>query len=237
MHIAIVADNVADRKHAERLFGRANTALSDQVGTLFVDSYGDEASFLHACMKYDMFLIDFDHDIPHSLSVAQRIKELNAPGLITICKHETEPWEYEPYFSDVFLLDKPIHADRLHQLIRDISQELEQIKSRLDLFEIRTETETHYVSSATILYARFTPQPEHITYHMETGEIYECRGSLVNLQQQFADYPEFAARPGHLYVNTAHIHSESKKGIVFSTGEELKYSLMQRLFHNNNEET
>lgn len=54
MHIAVLADNIADRKQTERLLDRANSALASEIGTLYVDSFGDESSFLPVCMKYDL---------------------------------------------------------------------------------------------------------------------------------------------------------------------------------------
>lgn len=59
MHIAVLADNIADRKQTERLLDRANSALASEIGTLYVDSFGDESSFLPVCMKYDLFLFRY----------------------------------------------------------------------------------------------------------------------------------------------------------------------------------
>ena len=38
MYIAVVADNIADRKQLERLLGRANDALCEETGTLYIDA-------------------------------------------------------------------------------------------------------------------------------------------------------------------------------------------------------
>ena len=86
MHIAVLADNIADRKQTERLLDRANSALASEIGTLYVDSFGDESSFLPVCMKYDLFLLDIDHDMAHCMEIVARLQELSAPGMIVVCK-------------------------------------------------------------------------------------------------------------------------------------------------------
>lgn len=229
MHIAVVADNVADRKQAERLLGRANTALASSIGTLFVDSFGDEESFLHACMRYDLFILDFDNDVPHSMEVARKLKEKNAPGLIAVCKHTDAPFQYETAIQGLFTLDKPILTAPLHKLLCDIHLELEKLQSQLDLVELRTDTDTHYVSRSTILYARAFEKEHRISYHFADGSTLESTGGFDDLKRYLCDYEEFSVRPDHIVVNRDHIKEENKKSIRLSSGEALEYSLLGRL--------
>ena len=210
MHIAIVADNVADRKQAERLFGRANTALAASIGTLFIDSFGDEASFLHACMRYDLFVLDFDNDIAHSLEVARILKEKKAPGLVVVCKHAEDTSEYETSEQGLFTLNKPILTDSLHKLLYDIHTELQHVKSRLDLVELRTLKDTHYVSRSAILYAKAYIWKHRIHYHLTDGTVLESTGGFRDLKRYLGSYPEFEIRPGHILVNKEHEKEETE---------------------------
>ncbi len=228
MHIAIVADNVADRKQAERLLNRANTALAGSIGTLFIDSYGDESSFLHACMKYDLFILDFDNDVEHSMETAQKLKEKNAPGLVVICKHTEAPFQYETAILGMYTLDKPILTAPLHKLLCDIHLELEKRRSQLDLIEIRTETDTRYISRSAILYARAYEKEHRVCYYFADGEVLESSGTFDELKRLLCDYNEFAIRPDYIIVNKEHITNETKKSIRLSNGETLEYSLLGR---------
>lgn len=228
MHIAVVADNIADRKQTERLLGRANTALAASIGTLFIDSFGDEESFLHACMRYDLFILDFDNDVAHSLKVAHILKEKNAPGLIAVCKHTDAPFQYETAIQGLYTLDKPILTAPLHKLLGDVHLELEKLQSQLDLVELRTDTDTHYVSRATILYARAYEKEHRLSYHFADGSVLESTGGFDDLMRYLGDYEEFAVRPNHTLVNQDHIKEETKKSIRLSNGETLEYSLFAR---------
>lgn len=229
MHIAVVADNVADRKQAERLLGRANTALSGSIGTLFVDSFGDEESFLHACMRYDLFILDFDNDLPHSMEVARKLKEKNAPGLIAVCKHAEAPFTHETAIQGLYTIDKPILTGPLHKLLCDIHLELEKIQSQLDIVELRTDTDTHYVSRSTILFARANEKEHRICYHFADGSVLESTGGFDDLKRYLCDYDEFVLRPDHTIVNKDHITSENKKSTRLSSGDLIEYSLLGRL--------
>ena len=119
MHIAVLADNIADRKQTERLLDRANSALASEIGTLYVDSFGDESSFLPVCMKYDLFLLDIDHDMAHCMEIVARLQELSAPGMIVVCKDAAEPYRRENAIQHLYTLDKPILTAPLHKLLRD----------------------------------------------------------------------------------------------------------------------
>ena len=44
MYIAVIADNIADRKQLERLLGRANDALCAETGTLKNQSHDHTVS-------------------------------------------------------------------------------------------------------------------------------------------------------------------------------------------------
>lgn len=225
MHIAIVADNVADRKQAERLFGRADTALAASIGTLFVDSFGDEASFLHACMQYDLFILDFDNNIAHSLEVARMLKEKNAPGLIVVCKHTDDPFLYETAIQGLYTLDKPILTAPLHKLLCDIHLELEKQQSQLDLVELRTDTDTHYISRSAILYARAYRREHRLRFYLTDGTVLESAGGFRELKRYLGGYEEFVLRPGRTLINKDHIKEETKRSTRLSNGETLEYSL------------
>ena len=56
MHIAICDDNIADRKHLERLLSRESDKRQGTPNLLYVDSYGDWDNFFHnPFMENDSF--------------------------------------------------------------------------------------------------------------------------------------------------------------------------------------
>ena len=57
MHIAICDDNIADRKHLERLLQRESDRRKDTAGILYIDSYGNVDALTKSPMIYDLFFI------------------------------------------------------------------------------------------------------------------------------------------------------------------------------------
>ena len=56
MHVAICDDNVADRKHLERLLSRESDKRAGTTNILYIDSYGDKDYFLknQTPLKYNI---------------------------------------------------------------------------------------------------------------------------------------------------------------------------------------
>ena len=232
MYIAIVADNVADRKQAERLLGRANTALAPTLGTLYISAYGDESSFLHECMKFDLFLLDFDHDTDHSLRIVRQLQEMNAPGIAAICKDAETPFSYETAIAGVYTIDKPILTAPLHKLITDAHQEAEQRRRAANLIELRGEKDTHYIPKDDIVYIEINDLQHTLIYHLVDGTTLPMVGTVWDVDRALGMYPQFQLKTKSLAVNTDYVKEEDKKSILLTTGERFSYPLLQRLFPN-----
>ena len=230
MYIAIVADNIADRKQAERLLDRANTALAPSIGTLYISSFGDEEAFLHSCMKFDLFLLDFDRDHAHSLAVAHKLREMNAPGITVICKNSEEPFSYETAIQGVYTLDKPILTAPLHKTICDAHAEVLSRRKQKTLIELRSETGTHYIPKDEIMYVTIDDNAHRLCYHLSTNEQIEMLGTLQDVDKALGSYAEFKLKLKNICFNTDHIREENAKSILLSNGECFHYPLMHRLF-------
>lgn len=62
MHIAICDDNVADRKHLERLLSRESDKRAGTPNILYVDSYGEKMHFLANPLKYNLIFMDMSSE-------------------------------------------------------------------------------------------------------------------------------------------------------------------------------
>lgn len=58
MHVAICDDNVADRRHMERLLSRESDKRAGTPNILYIDSYGDKDHFLRTPLKYNIVFMD-----------------------------------------------------------------------------------------------------------------------------------------------------------------------------------
>ena len=237
MYIAVVAENIAERKQTERLLGRANQALSKDLGTLYIDSYGDEDAFLHACMKYDFFIIDYDRDYTHSLDVADKLKNTGTTGQIAICKSEEDPFMYGFAEQNIFTINKPIRTAPLHELIRQVHDIIEKKKASETILEIRGETETKYINKDEVVYVDVFEKEHRLCFHFKTQPDFEVIGSIDDLVKLLGDYPEFRMANKACGINDNCVISESKKGIRLSGGHVIKplslFERIDRMFYHN----
>lgn len=232
MYIAVVADNIAERKQTERLLGRANQALASEIGTLYIDSYGDEDAFLHACMRYEMFIIDYDHDYKHSLLVAEKLKQTNLSAQIAICKYEEDPFLHEFAENNLFTIDKPIRTAPLHQLIREIFAVLEKKKKSETIVEIRGEVGTKYVNKDEIVFIEVFDKQHKLIFHFQNDSPFPVVGTLDDLVKLLGDYSEFRMVNKNTAINDNFVLVEDKKQITLAGGYKIKLpSALKRLFH------
>lgn len=231
MHIAVVTTSVADRKQTERLLDRANTALSDEIGTLYIDSYGDDTAFLHACMKYDLFLIDFE-DMEHAYAIYQKILEHNAPGLVIFCLKEGAFLQDNYKNEKTDILKKPILTAELHAMLRKKHTIIDAQKKEKSLIEIRCEAGTVYVDKNDILYAKYREREHTVEYVFSNRETILYFGPIDDIYRNLGIYPEFEKRFKLFLVNTHHIVSETKTTLTMTNGDVLKRPLFTNPFSN-----
>ena len=215
MYIAVLADNIADRKQTERLLGRANDVLANETGTLYIDSYGDAQSLMRAPMKYELFFLDIYGAEDHGRSVIDALKSANVPGKIALVLPEDIPFSYQNAIEGLLTIQKPLIATTLHQLIKDAHKE--QIQTVVPKVEIRSENETYYVPLEQIIYAQ---EINHFVYvHLDNGSTLTMLGEIRDFYRWVNNHKEFIHIKKDTVLNLNHVISSSKKEYHMSNGE------------------
>lgn len=217
MYIAVVADNIADRKQLERLLGRANDALCAETGTLYIDTYGDAESLLKAPMKYELFFVDITLSPDGCREIIQRLRDADVPGQIAVCRTEDTPFSYQDAIEGILSIQKPISNAPLYQMIRNAHKS--QLQARVPTIEIRSETETHYVPIERIIYAQ---SKAHLVYvHLEDGTTLSMLGEIEDFFRWVSNYPEFFYAKKDTVLNQNHVLSHTKREYQLSNGEKI----------------
>ncbi len=215
MYIAVLADNIADRKQTERLLGRANDVLANETGTLYIDSYGDAQSLMRAPMKYELFFLDIYGAEDHGRSVIDALKSANVPGKIALVLPEDIPFSYQNAIEGLLTIQKPLITTTLHQLIKDAHKE--QIQTVVPKVEIRSENETYYVPLEQIIYAQ---EINHFVYvHLDNGSTLTMLGEIRDFYRWVNNHKEFVHIKKDTVLNLNHVISSSKKEYHMSNGE------------------
>lgn len=215
MYIAVLADNIADRKQTERLLGRANDVLANETGTLYIDSYGDAQSLMRAPMKYELFFLDIYGAEDHGRSVIDALKSANVPGKIALVLPEDIPFSYQNAIEGLLTIQKPLITTTLHQLIKDAHKE--QMQTVVPKVEIRSENETYYVPLEQIIYAQ---EINHFVYvHLDNGSTLTMLGEIRDFYRWVNNHKEFVHIKKDTVLNLNHVISSSKKEYHMSNGE------------------
>lgn len=226
MYIAVIADNIADRKQLERLLNRANDVLAAETGTLYIDAYGDLESLMRAPMKYSLFFIDITASKDFGKTIAEHLKTAGVPGKIAICHPENTAFSYQNAIDGLYTIQKPIAVAPLHKLIRDIYSEKQ--KASVPTIEIRSESETHYIAVDRIIYA--TGRSHLVYVHLDDGRTLSYLGEIEDFYRWVDNYPEFFYAKKDTVLNQNHVLSHTKKEYCLTNGEKILLSPFAGLF-------
>lgn len=118
MHIAICDDNVADRKHLERLLSRESDKRAGTPNILYVDSYGDKEHFLRNPLMYDIIFLDMTATPTVAEEIIQKLVQmgLNAPLVLYSSKIDYTLLPNLP--ETVVHMKKPYIPEPLSELLK-----------------------------------------------------------------------------------------------------------------------
>ena len=119
MHIAILDDNIADRKQIERLLDRESDRRISTTGNLYTDTFGAVDAFLSAPRQYDFFMIDMKGDAIQSVEIARKIRALGIKVPICFFRSENE-FAGKELPANVLFLEKPVKVADLTAIIDDV---------------------------------------------------------------------------------------------------------------------
>ena len=119
MHIAVLDDNIADRKQIERLLDRESDRRISTTGNLYTDTFGAVDAFLAAPRQYDFFMIDMKGEAGESVEIARKIRDLGIKVPICFFRSEKEFADVE-LPANVLFLEKPVKVAELTAIIDEV---------------------------------------------------------------------------------------------------------------------
>ncbi len=117
MHIAVMDDNIADRKQLERLLDRESDRRIHTTGNLYIDSFGAVDSLYIAPKQYDFFMVDIKGPVSGCVDISKKLRAMGIPVPVCILRNEAECADYKDLPDDFFFLEKPIKVAELTETI------------------------------------------------------------------------------------------------------------------------
>ena len=223
MHIAICDDNIADRKQLERLLKRESDKRKSTSGLLYTDSYGDSAVLSKTPMQYDLFFIDMVTESPDGFAFATQLIESGVSAPIVLCSSKIDYLKQIDNLPscpvNLLHLQKPIKTTELSEIIE---QALNMQSLRVPTIELRSETDTYYVTEDDIVYA--IPKGRYVHVFLADGKEIPLLTSMVNFYDQIAMYTHMVLLHEHALFNIVHMKEYSLFKVVLQDGTTLKSS-------------
>ena len=137
MHIAVLDDNIADRKQIERLLDRESDRRIATTGNLYTDTFGAVEAFLSAPRQYDFFMIDMKGEVGESVEIAHKIRALGIKVPICFFRNENE-FAGKELPANVLFLEKPVKVAELTAVIDEVIALFEEHKDEYKIEEEET---------------------------------------------------------------------------------------------------
>ena len=224
MHLAICDDNIADRKHLERLLLRESDARAASHGILYVDAFGSMESISRSPMIYDMFFIDMTGQPPHGIEVAIALRSMGVTAPIVLCCSTIAYRSYAAPPEEIYYIDKPFSPKELSEMVDLGYNRKTAIPPTI---EIRGDDgSTTYVREEEIIY--IYPGEHSLKVVLNNGDVVPQHGILRDFIPLLEPYPEFILLGKKYIVNKNHIQCVSGKNAILSDGTKIPLSLIDK---------
>lgn len=200
MHIAICDDNVADRKHLERLLSRESDKRAGTPNILYVDSFGDKEKFLYNPLKYDLIFMD----MVKTPTIAEEIvKELTAMDFTAPLVMYSSIYDYaaNPNLPDYIIhMKKPYLPEPLEELLKLGDK---HVLGHVETVELHCPNILHEVAITDIFYCLISDA--HTLLYLKNGDFIEIGESISDLSTLLSPYHEFYRIQKNVIVNMKYV--------------------------------
>ena len=222
MHIAICDDNVADRKHLERLLSRESDKRAGTPNILYVDSYGEKMHFLANPLKYNLIFMDMSSE-PGIVEFI--IEHLNAMGYHAPLVLYSDKIDYTkiPDLPDyVVHAKKPYIPDPLPEFLAlgDAN-----ITGHVVTVSVHENSILKHVPKNTILYALEENNTCRLYLTDNTSIVVDEK--IDELRQIFEPFEEFARVNKSSIANFKYVSAVMPATLVMQDYKELKIPLLR----------
>ncbi len=225
MYVAVIAENIADRKHMERLLDRVSDAIMDTSGNLYIESFGDAGSIEPVVHRYSMFFLDFQTDMQAMKEIMDKLALCSVPlSKIIICRPEESTARLPQFTEGLLAVQKPLRMEQLIQIVLKIHEA--ELKAKVPTLEIRNEEQTSYIPISSIVYAEEEGHQVHI--HLTEGNGIFMLGTIADFAREVAFCGDFITYKKGFSYNKAFEENKSAGKITLSTGKIFSLSIFDK---------
>lgn len=200
MHLAIYAENPADRKQLERLLQREADKTNAEQEIFYTDSFGSIKNMLLNPRQYDGFFLDFEESGSLPENLFRKLYRYGVRVPVVLCTENTGIKITSVRDIPVYILKKPVEQKELSRMLEKLHSIM---KSAKPMIELRTEDDTYYVTEPEILYA--LARDNKLELHLTNERTLEIQNTVPNLFSEISRYESFFAPNQKTIINGRHI--------------------------------
>jgi len=224
IYIAICDDNIADRKHLERLLEREkDSRLKSKGDVLYIESFGSEEALMRTPVKYDMFYIDMTTEGNNGMELAKSLRKNGILAPIVLCTSTIAYSSYVNIPSELSIIDKPLSQGQISHLTDFAS---DWTTRKVPLFELRCQGETYFVPYTDIV--KVSPLGKFTTsVSLSDGRIITVMSAFQFLYSQCLPYKCFLYCKKAI-INMNYVTDTDSKGFYLTSGDYVKYDFFRK---------
>ncbi|MBQ7944317.1 MAG: hypothetical protein IJ326_09685 [Lachnospiraceae bacterium] len=220
MRIAICDDNIADRKHLQRLLERESDKRAGTPNIFYIDSFGDKEHFLFNPLLYDLIFLDMTGTPTLAEEIVAELGRLGYEAPLVMYSSTINHSANPNLPTTIIHKQKPYLAEQLPELIA-LAEEYQ--KQQVITMEFRTREQTYYIRKEDILYAELISRSELIL-HLNDGTIQNIVGDHEDFTNEFEPYMEFYPLNSKLIINANYISLLLPFSVMMHNHETLRIS-------------
>lgn len=221
MHVAICDDNIADRKHLERLLSRESDKRAGTPNILYIDSYGDKDQFLQNPLKYDIIFLDMTATDTLAEEIVHTLCDMGLDAPIVMYTSKIDYSANPNLPENVIHMKKPYIPDPLPELLKLGDA---HVIGTVETITVHFPGNVlHYVPKNDILYGMPNDSGTYYLYMNDQTKI-EILETPGEFQKQAEPYPEFCRINKTVVVNMKYVSLITPLTIMTQDYREFHYS-------------
>lgn len=222
MHIAICDDNVADRKHLERLLSRESDKRAGTPNILYVDSYGEKMHFLANPLKYNLIFMDMSSEPGIVEFILEHLNEMGYHAPLVLYSAKIDYTQIPNLPDYVVHARKPYVPDPLPGFLAlgDAN-----VAGNVVTVAVHSNTTINHVPKYTIMYA--IEENNTCKLYLTDNTTLDVDEKIEELRQLFEPYEEFVRVNQKSIVNFRYVTAVLPSLLVMQDTNELRAPVLR----------
>ena len=207
----------------ERLLERESDKQTSPF-SLYTTTFGNKDTILNTQRIFDAYFLDIPDAQYSAYDLAKELRLKGIASPIIFCCSTMDYRQCGRELSNTYFMNKPILVADLASMLDQILQQ--KVENYVPTVEIRTITQTYYLTEREIVYCSNQKQGRNITIHLQDGTTLRTENDIDNFLSELQPLGQFFLANNHTIINARYVDKTSIFKVHLKTGESFKRSYL-----------